>query len=123
MLLSIFRFKNLGTRARNVMEFDKLSIICPTLVDYPIKRNTFYSKDLLYENVYMVDKQGYDNCDATGGQRILNCNDPAKYSHYTVVFQPRTANQNDPEFEKGKEYYLISKCLLTVFHITVKGTN
>ena len=105
------------------MEFDKLSIICPTLVDYPIKRNTFYSKDLLYENVYMVDKQGYDNCDATGGQRILNCNDPAKYSHYTVVFQPRTANQNDPEFEKGKEYYLISKCLLIVFQITVKGTN
>ena len=49
------------------MEFDQLSIICPTLVDYPIKRTTTYLKDLLYENVYMVDKKGYDNCNATGG--------------------------------------------------------
>ena len=35
---------------------------------YPwAKRTTSYLKDSLYENVYMVDKKGYDNCNATGG--------------------------------------------------------
>ena len=31
------------------------------------KRTTSYLKDSLYENVNMVDKKGYDNCNATGG--------------------------------------------------------
>ena len=31
------------------------------------KRTTTYLKDWLYENVYMVDKKGYGNCNATGG--------------------------------------------------------
>ncbi|CAH3043859.1 unnamed protein product [Pocillopora meandrina] len=35
-------FNNLHERTRNVMEFDQLSIICPTLVDYPIKRTMAY---------------------------------------------------------------------------------
>ena len=92
------------------MEFDQLSIICPTLVDYPVKRTTTYLKDLLYENVYMVDKKGYDNCNATGGLSVLSCNDPVGHTYYRVVFQPHTVNPNDPKFEKGKEYYFISKC-------------
>lgn len=105
-----FRFKNLGDTARKVMAFDKLSIICPNLVEYPIIRNTSFSKDLLYQNVYMVDENGYDNCNATGGLSILICDDPTKYSHATIVFQPSTADINDPKFEQGKVYYFISKC-------------
>ena len=31
------------------------------------KRTTTYLKDWLYENVCMVDKKGYGNCNATGG--------------------------------------------------------
>ena len=92
------------------MEFDQLSIICPTLVDYPIKRTTTYLKDLLYENVYMVDKKGYDKCNATGGLSVLSCNDPVGHIYYRVVFQPHTVNPKDPKFEKGKVYYFISKC-------------
>ena len=47
------------------MAFDKLSVICPNLVEYPIIRNTSFSKDLLYQNVYMVDEDGYNKmqCD------------------------------------------------------------
>nr|XP_058949597.1 ephrin-B2-like isoform X1 [Pocillopora verrucosa] len=101
-------FNNLHERTRNVMEFDQLSIICPTLVDYPIKRTTTYLKDLLYENVYMVDKKGFDKCNATGGLSVLSCNDPVGHIYYRVVFQPHTVNPNDPKFEKGKEYYFIS---------------
>lgn len=101
-------FKNLGDTARKVMAFDKLSIICPNLVEYPIIRNTSFSKDLLYQNVYMVDENGYDNCNATGGLSILICDDPTKYSHATIVFQPSTADINDPKFEQGKVYYFIN---------------
>ncbi|KAJ7381026.1 Ephrin-B2a [Desmophyllum pertusum] len=80
-------FKNLGGTARKVNAFDKLSIICPNLVEYPIKRSSSYSKDLLYENVFMVDKKGYDSCNATQGHSILICNDPVTYSYATIVFQ------------------------------------
>lgn len=104
-----FRFKNLGTTARKVMAFDKLSIICPNLVEYPIKRDSSYSKDQLYQNVFLVDKKGYNNCNATGGHSILSCEDPVKYSHATIVFQPTTADINDPKYEQGEEYYFISK--------------
>lgn len=58
----------------------------------------------------MVDENGYDNCNATGGLSILICDDPTKYSHATIVFQPSTADINDPKFEQGKMYYFISKC-------------
>lgn len=94
------------------MAFDSLSIICPNLVEYPIKRDSSYSKDKLYQNVFLVDKKGYDNCNATGGYNILYCEDPVKYSHATIVFQPTTIN--DPKYEQGKEYYLISKFYLFV---------
>ena len=105
------RFEHLGDTARKVMPFDKLSITCPNLVEYPIKRDNFYSKDLLYENVFMVDKQGYDSCNATSGLKILSCDNPVELGkHTTIVFQPRSANANDPEFEQGEEYYFISKC-------------
>ena len=49
-------------------------------------------------------------CNATGGLSILNCDDPTKYSHATIVFQPSTADINDPKFKQGKTYYFISKC-------------
>ena len=104
-----FRFKNLGDKTRKVMAFDKLSIICPNLVEYPIIRNTSFSKDLLYQNVFMVDENGYNTCNATGGLSIFNCDDPTKYIHATIVFQPSTAD-NDPKFKPGKVYYFISKC-------------
>lgn len=101
-------FKNLGDTTRKVMAFDKLSIICPNLVEYPIIRNTSFSKDLLYQNVYMVDENGFNNCNATGGLSILNCDDPTKYSHASIVFQPSTADINDPRFKQGKAYYFIN---------------
>ena len=58
----------------------------------------------------MVEKDGYNKCNATGGLSILNCDDPTKYSHATIVFQPSTADINDPKFKQGKAYYFISKC-------------
>ncbi|CAH3043855.1 unnamed protein product [Pocillopora meandrina] len=75
------------------MEFDQLSIICPTLVDYPIKRTMAY--------------KGCDNCNATGGLSVLSCNDRVRYIYYRVVFQPHTVNPNDPKsVRKGNTYTL-----------------
>ena len=82
-------------------------------MDYPIERDNVYSKDLLYENLFMVDKKGFDSCNATLGLKLLYCDNPDVPSgHVTVVFQPRSANDNDPKFVEGEEYYFISKCFL-----------
>ena len=108
-----FRFSHLNNNARKVLPFDKLSIRCPNLMDYPIERDNVYSKDKLYENLFMVDKKGFDSCNATLGLKLLSCDNPDVPSrHVTVVFQPQSANENDPKFEKGEEYYFISKSFL-----------
>ena len=61
----------------------------------------------------MVDKKGFDSCNATLGLKPLSCDNPdVPGRHVTVVFQPQSANENDPKFEKGEEYYFISKCFL-----------
>ena len=109
----LFRFSHLNNNARKVLPFDKLSIRCPNLMDYPIERDNVYSKDKLYENLFMVDKKGFDSCNATLGLKLLSCDNPDVPSrHVTVVFQPQSANENDPKFEKGEEYYFISKSFL-----------
>lgn len=102
-------FSHLNNNARKVLPFDKLSIRCPNLMDYPIERDNVYSKDKLYENLFMVDKKGFDSCNATLGLKLLSCDNPDVPSrHVTVVFQPQSANENDPKFEKGEEYYFIN---------------
>ena len=107
-----FRFSHLNNNARKVLPFDKLSIRCPSLMDYPIERDNVYSKDQLYENLFVVDKKGFDSCNATLGLQLLSCDNPDVPSrHVTVVFQLHSANENDPKFVKGEEYYFISKCL------------
>ena len=107
-----FRFDYLGDSARNVMLFDKLPIVCPSLGHYPVRRDDVYSKDSLYENLFLVDKAGYDTCNATTGYQILYCDKPLENKHTTVVFQSRSADPSVPLFLQGKEYYFISKCWL-----------
>ena len=82
-------------------------------MDYPIERDNVYPKDQLYENLFMVDKKGFDSCNATLGLKLLSCDNPdVPGRHVTVVFQPQSANENDPKFVQGEEYYFISKCFL-----------
>ena len=94
------------------MPFDKLPILCPDLRQYPVKRQNVYSKDHLFENLFLVDKTGYDNCNATMGTEILRCNNPLESLHTTMVFQPTSAIPSDPLFQQGEEYYFISKCCI-----------
>ena len=107
-----FRFQYLGDSARNVMLFDKLPIVCPSLAQYPVRREDVYSKDRLYENLFLVDKAGYDNCNATTGHKILFCDKPLDNIHTTLVFQSTSADPLNPLFHRGNEYYFISKCWL-----------
>lgn len=101
-------FKYLGNSSRKVMPFDKLPILCPDLRQYPVKRQNVYSKDHLFENLFLVDKTGYDNCNATMGTEIFRCNNPLESLHTTMVFQPTSAIPSDPLFQQGKEYYFIN---------------
>lgn len=65
----------------------------------------------LVENIYLVDKHGYDTCNATKGQNILECKKPnSNQIDYTVqVFQPNHGNDG-LEYHSGKEYYFIGEC-------------
>ena len=91
------------------MLMDKLSIVCPNLVEYPIKRENAYSKDNLYENVYMVEEESYEKCNATNGHKIIFCDNPSILKHNTIVFQRMSGAPGDPVFTPGKEYYFIGK--------------
>ena len=117
----VFSFSYLGSSARKVMPFDKLSLICPNTVEYPIKRRDSYSRDELYENIFMVDKRGYDNCNATGGFKILLCDNPMACRHTTLVFKQVSASAEDPEFHPGREYYFISKDIYLVYSFLPRG--
>lgn len=99
-------FDLLGNSARNVMPSDQLPILCPTPYQYPVKMNNFYSRDRLFENLFLVDKAGFDGCNATMGQKILDCKDPVNIVQTTLVFQPASAS--GPSFKQGKEYYFIN---------------
>ncbi|CAH3170680.1 unnamed protein product, partial [Porites lobata] len=102
-------FSHLNNNARKVLLFDKLTLRCPNLMDYPTERDNVYPKDQLYENLFMVDKKGFDSCNATLGLKLLSCDNPdVRGRHVTVVFQPQSANENDPKFVEGEEYYFIN---------------
>mgnify|MGYP001796501736 CR=1 FL=1 len=66
----------------------------------------------LVENLYLVDKHGYDKCNATNGVNVLECKNPnSNQIESTVqVFQPNHGNDG-LEYHPGKEYYFIGELL------------
>ena len=114
IFLSFGRLKKFITTPRKVMPLDKIYFVCPNPFEYPVKRELTYSKEKLYENIYMVDKAGYDSCNASGpsSMLIIKCNQPFTLQHSTVVFQGMSPTQGDPEFIPGNEYYFIGEIMI-----------
>lgn len=102
-------YKNIGEQARTVFLKDKITFICSNTVQNSIKRSVPLNKDILYANIYRVDKQGYDSCDSSGGLEILICDTPTKLKFKHVQINDNAASVSIPEFHYGQTYYFIGK--------------
>ena len=96
-----------------VLPYNGVNIVCP---------NNFAVNDWLgyqfpdhnYENMWMVDKHGYDNCmvndkgDPKINKRILVCDNPFKLKYKLFRFHHKY-NTEEPMFAPGHHYYFICK--------------
>lgn len=89
-----------------------VNIVCPNEMTV----NDWLGSQLperLYENMWLVDKHGYDNCmvnekgDPKFNKRILLCDDPKKIKYKTFQLHNRF-NTEEPMFAPGYHYYFIS---------------
>ena len=71
------------------------------------------SKENMYENILLVDKQGYETCTYNDSnkfhRRLKKCDSPLTLDYYDIVFTVYSPEPNGLTFKTGKEYYLISK--------------
>lgn len=108
-MLFYFSFKNLKGSARTVFVKDQITFICPNTVIQEEKIPIELNKDSLYANIYMVDQKGYDNCNATGGFKIMICNNPLNVLSGKVTILTTQPSISIPEFTAGQLHYFIGK--------------
>ena len=102
----------------NVLPYNGMNVVCPNHATV----NTWLSEDALsmttkVENMWMVDKEGYDECMVNGkgdpkiNKLILVCDDPKKLKYKMFGFHPRY-NREEPKFAIGQHYYFICKFII-----------
>jgi hypothetical protein len=95
-----------------VLPHNKLRIVCPS--DVAINDWIGQHARLKFQNLWLVDKIGYDNCkvnDDTNpsmNKLMMNCNSPRTVKYKTFQFHPRF-NLQEPRFVPGRHYYFIGK--------------
>ncbi|NXD84404.1 EFNB2 protein, partial [Halcyon senegalensis] len=81
---------------------DKLDIICPKVDSKTVGQYEYYK-------VYMVDKDQADSCAIKKDNTpLLNCAKPDQDVKFTIKFQEFSPNLWGLEFQKNKDYYVIS---------------
>lgn len=81
---------------------DKLDIICPKVDSKTVGQYEYYK-------VYMVDKDQADRCTIKKENTpLLNCARPDQDVKFTIKFQEFSPNLWGLEFQKNKDYYIIS---------------
>uniref|UniRef100_A0A8C9F566 Ephrin B2 n=1 Tax=Pavo cristatus TaxID=9049 RepID=A0A8C9F566_PAVCR len=81
---------------------DKLDIICPKVDSKTVGQYEYYK-------VYMVDKDQADSCAIRKDNTpLLNCAKPDQDVKFTIKFQEFSPNLWGLEFQKNKDYYVIS---------------
>ncbi|XP_070607268.1 ephrin-B2 isoform X2 [Erythrolamprus reginae] len=81
---------------------DKLDIICP-------KVDSKTSGQYEYYKVYMVEKDQADSCTVKKDNTpLLNCAKPDQDVKFTIKFQEFSPNLWGLEFQRNKDYYIIS---------------
>ncbi|XP_040192128.1 ephrin-B2 [Rana temporaria] len=80
---------------------DKLDIICPKVDSKSTAQYEYYK-------VYLVDKEQADSCTIKDKTPLLNCDKPDLDVKFTIKFQEFSPNLWGLEFQKYKDYYIIS---------------
>ncbi|XP_029460403.1 ephrin-B2 [Rhinatrema bivittatum] len=81
---------------------DKLDIICPKVDSKTIGQYEYYK-------VYMVNKEQAESCAIRKDNTpLLNCAKPDQDVKFTIKFQEFSPNLWGLEFERNKDYYIIS---------------
>ncbi|KAI5269214.1 ephrin-B2 [Manis pentadactyla] len=81
---------------------DKMDIICPKVDSKTVGQYEYYK-------VYMVDKDQADRCTIKKENTpLLNCARPDQDVKFTIKFQEFSPNLWGLEFQKNKDYYIIS---------------
>ena len=116
-----FRFRKLTeTKDQNVpkeyfikvLPYTGMNIVCPSDVTVNTWRTRPQYMLTLYENLWHVDKAGYDKCEVNkDGKLLLVCNNPNKLKKLQFSFHPIYSSE-EPRFVPGKHYYFISKFTL-----------
>lgn len=85
-----------GNKALVINAGDNLAIVCPNVQD----TNNRAPYDTMFENVWLVGSQGYEECDASkDGKLLLKCKDPEQIKQVIL---------KDLYAQLGKTYHLIS---------------
>ena len=96
-----------------VLPMSKIKIVCPNPAMIPTSVMGSIPQEEMYENLWMVNKQAYDNCTINSSNRnklLMECDTPLHLRYFTIVFQRFSAvGPSGLEFEPGKEYYFIGK--------------
>ncbi|XP_063809268.1 ephrin-B2 [Pseudophryne corroboree] len=80
---------------------DKLDIICPKVDSKSTAQYEYYK-------VYLVDKDQADSCTIKDKTPLLNCAKPDQDVKFTIKFQEFSPNLWGLEFQRNKDYYIIS---------------
>ena len=94
-----------------VLPRNGVTIVCPNDMAVNDWRK-FQIPDRMYENMWMVDKHGYDNCmvndkvNPTMNKIILLCDVPEKIKYKTFELH-NYFNTEEPMFAPGHHYYFI----------------
>ena len=98
-----------------VLPYTAMNIVCPS----DVIMNTWRTRPpyvlTLHENLWHVDKAGYDRCEVNKeGKLLLVCNNPSKPKKLQFSFHPIYSSE-EPRFAPGRHYYFISKFLMLQF--------
>ena len=90
-----------------------MNLVCPndvTVMD-ALQDNT--PKELLYENLWLVDNKSYDTCAVNSSIKsnrlLIKCDEPLKLKYFSLVFQQYSGTEWGLEFTPGRAYYFIGK--------------
>ena len=110
---------------KNVLKGSRIYIVCPNTVLVPADIKKPLHVDDMFENVWIVDKEGYDSCTVNitnpNHKHWLDCNTTTKLRHRNIVFVSWGPVDQGYEFYPQKEYYIIGKqhaCAIDIIELT-----
>ena len=99
----------------NVRQHSKLNIVCPNPANVLDKQAASIPQEKMYENMWIVDKHGYDTCTVNtsvssflANKTLLTCDSPLQLKYYPMVFRSYSV-LGGIEFVPGTKYYFIGK--------------